>query len=63
MSKRLRLRDILGGPRTDNGSRGAAQPRRIVLGGRAVDYDLFRARRRSIGMQISLSGLTVRAPR
>jgi predicted metal-dependent hydrolase len=63
VSKRLRLRDILGDPRTDNGSRGAAQPRRIVLGGRAVDYDLFRARRRSIGMQISLSGLTVRAPR
>ena len=36
--------------------------RRIVLAGENVDYRLVRARRRSIGMQISVSGLTVRAP-
>ena len=34
-----------------------------MLAGRDVDYRLVRARRRSIGMQIGLSGLTVRAPR
>ncbi len=34
-----------------------------MLGGEAVDYRLYRARRRTIGMQIGLSGLTVRAPR
>lgn len=33
------------------------------LAGRDVDYRLFRARRRSIGMLIDHSGLTVRAPR
>lgn len=38
------------------------QPRRIVLGGEAVDYRLARGRRRTIGMQIGLNGLTVRAP-
>ena len=37
--------------------------RRIVLGGQPVDYRLVRARRRSIGMQVDLDGLTVRAPR
>jgi len=40
-----------------------AQARRIILGGHAVDYRLHRARRRSIGMTIDLSGLSVRAPR
>jgi predicted metal-dependent hydrolase len=55
----LRLRDIFGGnPESDEG-----RPRRIVIAGRDVDYRLVRARRRSIGMQIDLSGLTVRAPR
>jgi hypothetical protein len=39
------------------------QARRIALAGHDVDYRLVRARRRSIGMQIGLSGLTVRAPR
>lgn len=38
------------------------RPRRIVLAGRPVDYRLFRARRRSIGMEVGLAGLTVRAP-
>lgn len=55
----LRLDDLLGGRnRRDDG-----HPRRIALAGHDVDYRLVRARRRSIGMQIDLSGLTVRAPR
>ncbi len=37
--------------------------RRIVLAGQAVEYRLVRARRRSIGMEVHLAGLTVRAPR
>ncbi len=37
--------------------------RRIVLGGQPIDYRLVRARRRTIGMQVDLDGLTVRAPR
>lgn len=44
--------------RTDPGS-----SRRIALRGRDVDYRLVRARRRTIGMEIDLDGLTVRAPR
>ena len=36
---------------------------RIVLAGAAIDYRLIRARRRSIGMEVHLDGLTVRAPR
>jgi predicted metal-dependent hydrolase len=36
--------------------------RRLTLAGQNVDYRLFRARRRSIGMLIDQSGLTVRAP-
>ena len=39
------------------------RPRRIVLRGRAIDYRLIRARRQSIGMEVHLEGLTVRAPR
>jgi hypothetical protein len=39
------------------------QPRRIALAGEIVDYRLIRARRRTIGMQIGLAGLTVRASR
>ena len=57
-SARLRLRDIFGRKPEAEG-----QSRRIVLAGQDVDYRLFRARRRSIGMQIGLTGLTVRAPR
>lgn len=60
---RLRLRDLFGGSHHDGGRDTAGQPRRIVLAGQGVDYRLFRARRRSIGMEIGLSGLTVRAPR
>ena len=37
--------------------------RRIVLAGRSIEYRLIRARRRSIGMEVHLDGLTVRAPR
>jgi predicted metal-dependent hydrolase len=40
-----------------------AQSRRIVLAGESVDYRLIRARRSTIGMQIGLDGLTVRASR
>jgi predicted metal-dependent hydrolase len=39
------------------------QMRRIVLGDETIAYRLVRARRRTIGMQIDLDGLTVRAPR
>lgn len=37
--------------------------RRITLAGETVDYRVFRARRRTIGMSVDLDGLTVRAPR
>ena len=37
--------------------------RRIVLDGQCIDYRMVRARRRTIGMQVDLDGLTVRAPR
>ncbi len=40
-----------------------APARRIVLAGQDVEYCLVRARRRTIGMEVDLSGLTVRAPR
>jgi predicted metal-dependent hydrolase len=41
----------------------AALVRRVVLGGEPLDYRIVRARRRSIGMDVGLSGLTVRASR
>lgn len=41
----------------------ASSTRRVVLDGEVIDYRLTRARRRTIGMAIDLSGLTVRAPR
>lgn len=44
--------------RTDPGT-----SRQIELQGRSVDFRLVRARRRTIGMEIDLDGLTVRAPR
>jgi len=58
----LRLRDIFGGGLTRE-SRDERSLRRVVLAGMDVEYRLVRARRRSIGMQIGLTGLTVRAPR
>jgi predicted metal-dependent hydrolase len=42
---------------------GDGQYRRIALAGHDVEYRLVRARRRSIGMEIGLSGLVVRASR
>ena len=55
----LRIDDLIGGRRTaDDGD-----VRRIVLDGEVVDYRLVRAKRRSIGMQVGLSGLTIRASR
>ena len=39
------------------------QLRRVTLGCELVDYRLIRARRRTIGMEVNLEGLTVRAPR
>lgn len=44
-------------------ARGEGQARRVALAGQVVDYRLIRARRSSIGMQIGLDGLTVRASR
>jgi predicted metal-dependent hydrolase len=41
----------------------AGQLRRVALAGHAIEYRLIRARRRSIGMEVHLDGLTVRAPR
>lgn len=43
--------------------RDEGQLRRLTLAGQEIDYRLIRARRRSIGMQIGLDGLTVRASR
>jgi hypothetical protein len=48
-------------PRTPE-RRGEPESRRIVLGGETVDYRLIRSRRRTIGMEVGLAGLTVRAP-
>ena len=42
---------------------GSGKLRRIVLDGETVNYRLVRTRRRTIGMQVDLDGLTVRAPR
>ena len=42
---------------------GEGQLRRVVLAGNPIEYRLIRARRRSIGMEVHLDGLTVRAPR
>ena len=58
----LRLKDIFGGRAGDRRAE-EGELRRIVLAGAGVDYRLVRSRRRSIGMQIDFSGLTVRAPR
>src|SRR5262245_52415852 len=68
MTARLRLRDLFGGRTAEKrGPETETRPpegraRRIMLAGASVDYRLVRARRRSIGMEIDFSGLTVRAP-
>jgi predicted metal-dependent hydrolase len=57
----LRLDEVKG---RDPGQRSRdGQLRRIALAGETVDYRLIRARRRTIGMEVDLTGLTVRAPR
>lgn len=61
MTPFLRLRDLLGGGAGEQRDQG--KQRRVALGGQHVEYRLYRVRRRSIGMQVGLSGLTVRAPR
>ena len=38
-------------------------PRRVALAGLEIEYALVRARRRTIGIEVGLDGLTVRAPR
>ena len=43
--------------------KAAGQLRAITFAGERVEYRLIRARRRSIGMEVHLDGLTVRAPR
>ncbi|HVF63502.1 MAG TPA: SprT family zinc-dependent metalloprotease [Casimicrobiaceae bacterium] len=45
------------------GRNDAGSARRISLKGAQVDFRLVRTRRRTIGMEIDLAGLTVRAPR
>ena len=68
MTARLRLPDLFGRRTAETpGPDGEPRPshgkaRRIMLAGASVDYRLVRARRRSIGMEIDFSGLTVRAP-
>jgi len=58
----LRLDEV--GPAPDGARRAAdGTQRRMVLAGETVDYRLVRARRRTIGMEVDLEGLTVRAPR
>ena len=56
----LRLDEIA--PR-DDANLHSGQARRVVLSGQMIEYRLVRARRRSIGMEVHLDGLTVRAPR
>ena len=43
--------------------RQIGQLRQVRLAGEIVDYRLIRAHRQSIGMEVHLEGLTVRAPR
>jgi predicted metal-dependent hydrolase len=58
----LRLDEIGRAPDASRRTRDGST-RRMVLAGETVDYCLIRARRRTIGMEVDLEGLTVRAPR
>src|SRR5260221_11460797 len=58
----LRLDEINRGPDTTRRVRDGLA-KRIVLFGETVDYRLIRARRRTIGMEVDLERLTVRAPK
>jgi hypothetical protein len=46
-----------------SGGGECGMPRRVALAGLDVEYSLVRARRRTIGIEVGLDGLTVRAPR
>jgi hypothetical protein len=56
----LRLDQLKGDPA---GRVREGQLRRVTLTEQTIDYRLIRARRRTIGMEVDLEGLTVRAPR
>ena len=58
----LRLDEVTRGPDAARRVRDGLA-KRVVLAGETVDYRLVRARRRTIGMEVNLEGLTVRAPR
>jgi predicted metal-dependent hydrolase len=60
---RTRNEAAFSGRRDGRTLRAEGQVRRIKLAGTDIDYRLIRARRRTIGMQIDLAGLTVRASR
>ena len=57
----LRLDEVRGRDGMRRGRDG--QMKRITLDAETVDYRLIRARRRTIGMEVDLTVLTVRAPR
>jgi len=59
---RAPVRAYLTGGESGRGAR-EVQPRRVILCGQPVEYRLLRGRRRTIGMEVDLTGLTVRAPR
>jgi predicted metal-dependent hydrolase len=67
-SGRVRPRTHTKGPQSNASGPARRQSsatlvRRVVLGSEPLDYRLVRVRRRSIGMDVGLSGLTVRASR
>ena len=57
----LRLDEVTGRGDTRRSRDGLVK--RITLGTETVDYRLIRARRRTIGMEVDLTGLSVRAPK
>jgi predicted metal-dependent hydrolase len=59
----LRLRDLFGTGTSATEPRRHGGLRRITLADQRIEYTLVRARRRTIGMQVGLDGLSVRASR
>jgi len=57
----LRLDEVAGRGDARRGRDGLVK--RITLGTETVEYRLIRARRRTIGMEVDLTGLSVRAPK
>ncbi len=57
----LRPEETVAGTRRQGSADGLMKS--VVLAGETVVYRLIRARRRTIGMEVNLDGLTVRAPR